>query len=138
MCNACYEIDFDIEDDEEYYEDLPDPEDIDVLTFDWRLSGPLSPDAPIVVNDKGGKQSDVAFRFDLLPRDALFEVARILKDGAEKYGIDNWRLIESTDHLNHALIHIFAHLNGDTQDEHLQHAATRLLMALDMKIEEDK
>jgi Domain of unknown function (DUF5664) len=58
-------------------------------------------------------------------------LAQVLKDGADKYGPDNWRKIGRADHLNHCLAHIFAHLAGDSGDEHLTHAACRLLFAME-------
>jgi hypothetical protein len=56
-------------------------------------------------------------------------VAQVLHLGAVKYGENNWRGIPVSDHLNHALIHIYAYLSGDTQDNHLGHAACRMMMA---------
>jgi hypothetical protein len=88
-------------------------------------------DAPIVVNEKGGKQSSSPYRMDLLPMRASLAVAKVLKYGADKYGDENWRNIPVRDHLNHALVHVASHLVGDTQDDHLEHAACRLLMALE-------
>lgn len=89
-------------------------------------------DAPTVVNDRGGKQSAVPFRCDLLPPLGALEVAKVLKVGADKYGDDaNWHKVTTREHLNHALSHLFAFLAGDGQDDHLGHAACRLLMALD-------
>jgi hypothetical protein len=60
-------------------------------------------------------------------------VAEVLKGGAEKYGPDNWRRIPVAEHLNHAMTHILAYFAGDTQDHHLEHAACRMMMALEMK-----
>jgi len=98
----------------------------------------VGPNAPVATNSKGGKQSTVQFRCDLLPPLAVLEVAKVLKQGAEKYAINNWKLIDVNDHINHAMIHAFAFLNGDTSDDHLSHAACRMLMALQMKLEEQK
>ena len=39
-------------------------------------------------------------RMDLLPPKAIFEVAKVLGFGAEKYGPENWRLLDLS------LIHI--------------------------------
>lgn len=89
-------------------------------------------DAPVYENEHGGKQSDSPYRFDLIPERALFEVARVFKEGAEKYGEDNWLKIPVNSQLNHALQHQYAHLAGDEQDEHLIHAACRGLMALEV------
>lgn len=90
----------------------------------------IGKDAPTTVNDAGGKQSAVNFRFDLMDPTAMFSLGRILAEGERKYGVDNWRKISQRDHINHALIHIYAYLAGDTQDEHLEHAFCRLMFAL--------
>jgi tagatose-1,6-bisphosphate aldolase non-catalytic subunit AgaZ/GatZ len=63
---------------------------------------------------------------------AILDVAAVLKYGADKYGDNNWRKIPTQDHLNHALAHIFAYLQGDKGDHHLGHAACRTLMALEI------
>ncbi|UZV39981.1 hypothetical protein LPP2_g13 [Leptolyngbya phage LPP-2, strain SPI] len=92
----------------------------------------MSDEAPTTTNASGGKQSHLGAAFELLPPDALTQVAVILEHGAKKYGIDNWRLIPRHDHLRHALGHIFAYLrNKDTKD--LQHAACRILFSLETK-----
>ena len=59
----------------------------------------------------------------------LVRIAKVLKEGADKYEPNNWRLIPQEEHINHALIHILAHELGDTQDNHLDHALCRLMMA---------
>lgn len=91
-------------------------------------------DAPVTTNANGGKQSHSPFRCDLLPPQAVLAVAKILEHGAGKYGEKNWHKISVSDNLNHALVHMFAYLVGDTQDDHLEHAATRILFALDQKL----
>lgn len=91
----------------------------------------LGPDAPVAINDKGGKQSVSPCRCDLLPAKALLHEAAILKYGADKYGDNNWRKIPLKDHINHALTHILAFQDGDTQDDHIGHATCRMLMALE-------
>lgn len=96
---------------------------------DWGVkSGPnLSPNAPL---EPGGLQSLLNLRFDLLDTKAMFQLAGILDYGAKKYGENNWRKILVESHLNHALTHIFAYLQHDTQDDHLGHAFCRLMFAL--------
>jgi hypothetical protein len=91
-------------------------------------------DAPTVVNEAGAKQSATLYRADLLPAAATLAVAGVLKHGADKYGDNNWRGIPVDDHLNHAMVHVFAYLAGDKQDDHLEHAACRMLMALEKKL----
>lgn len=58
----------------------------------------------------------------------LFTVARVLKEGATKYPRNNWQLIPPEDHFNHALIHLYALLEGDVQDDHYGHFLTRMAM----------
>lgn len=60
---------------------------------------------------------------------AMMKISQVLKEGAEKYEVNNWRLIPQEEHINHAMIHLLASLMGDTQDEHLNHALCRLMMA---------
>lgn len=93
--------------------------------------------APLSTNLAGGKQSHLTRDYTLVPPDALAQVSRVLKSGLDKYGKDNWRLIDVNDHLNHCLNHIYLHLANNTQEDHLSHAATRLLMALELQVQED-
>jgi hypothetical protein len=86
--------------------------------------------APIVVNKKGGMQSYTAYAFHTIDPIAMQEMAKVMAEGCRKYAQDNWRLISVEEHLNHLLMHIFAHLAGDTQDDHLAHAMTRAMFAL--------
>ena len=90
----------------------------------------LGKDASVSVNERGGKQSALPYRFDLIDPHALFALAKVLHMGAEKYGEDNWRNITVREHLNHLLAHVYAYLAGDTQEEHLEHAFCRAMMAL--------
>lgn len=85
----------------------------------------------IEVNEHGGKQSKLSTRLDLLPPAAILEAGRILKLGADKYGIDNWRSISVDEHKNHALTHLFS---TDDREDHLSHACVRLLMALEISL----
>ena len=94
----------------------------------------LERDAEVCVNEHGGKQSALIYRADLLPPAATLAVSSVLKHGADKYGPRNWRLIDVHEHINHALVHVLAHNAGDTQDDHLEHAACRMLMALEIKL----
>lgn len=59
----------------------------------------------------------------------LFDIAKVLKEGADKYEPNNWRLIPAESHLSHAIAHLLAYANGDEQDNHLSHAMCRLMMA---------
>lgn len=100
----------------------------------------VSPDAPITTNENGGKQSASPYAFELLPPYAMFAAAEVARHGADKYGESfehrNYKKIDSKSHLNHALAHIYAYLDGDLQDDHLAHALVRLMFAVDMDHEE--
>jgi hypothetical protein len=88
-------------------------------------------DAPTRTNEHGGRQSDSPYRADLLPALALLAVAKVLKHGADKYGENNWHLIPAAENVNHALVHLLAIQAGDGSDDHIEHAACRILFALD-------
>jgi hypothetical protein len=110
----------------------------------WPLSkiGPslagIGPDAPTIQNERGAKESQTQYRFDLIDARALFRLAHILDYGAKKYGDNNWRGLPLDTNINHALIHIYAHLAGDTQDDHLGHALCRLHFALAIHLAEQE
>lgn len=59
----------------------------------------------------------------------IIKIGKVLKEGADKYKPNNWRLIPQEEHINHALIHILAAAAGDKQDNHIGHAMCRLMMA---------
>lgn len=93
----------------------------------------LGKNAEIEENERGGRQSKLPYDFTLIDSDALFTLANVLYEGSKKYEIDNWRRIPTEPHLNHALAHIYAYLEGNTDDNHLGHAFCRLMMALAVK-----
>ena len=102
------------------------------------ISDIASPDAPRETNAKGGSQSHIPARFDLIDGKALFAMAAVLHQGAEKYGPNNWRLIDVEDHLNHLIMHAYAYLSGDRSDEHLSHIMCRAMFAQAVEITETK
>lgn len=87
------------------------------------------PDAPTTTNDLGAKQSHIPARFDLVDGAAMFEMCKVLHEGAEKYGEDNWRGIGVREHINHLIMHGYAWLQGDQSDEHLSHMMCRSMFA---------
>lgn len=91
----------------------------------------VGPDAPTIETPGGGKHSDSPYAPHLLPARGVLHVSAVLKEGAKKYARDNWRLIGREDHVSHALTHLLALVGGDKSDDHLGHAACRLLMALE-------
>lgn len=73
---------------------------------------------------------------DLLPMEALLQVADVLKDGAKKYGRNNWQKgMRWTRLLGGALRHLFAWGKGEDTDpetgrSHLAHAACCVLFLM--------
>lgn len=88
------------------------------------------------LKDEANKFDGAKPRMELLPADALEDVARVLTFGAQKYAAHNWcrgmawgRLIGA------ALRHIFAFARGEDTDAesglpHLAHAACCILFLL--------
>ncbi len=103
---------------------------------DISIASIADPDAPMTTNEKGGSQSDIPVRFDLIDAKAMFEMAKVLDHGAKKYGANNWRKIDVDDHLNHLLMHTYAYLAGDRTDEHLSHILCRATFALGVTLQE--
>ena len=72
-------------------------------------------------------------RADLLPAEALLEVSRVMAEGELKYGAGEvWRQQCWEFHYNRAMIHIFKFKAGYSDEDHLAHAVTRLLMAQEL------
>jgi dATP/dGTP diphosphohydrolase, N-terminal len=92
------------------------------------------PDAPTIYNEHGAGQSDIPYRFDLIDAHAIASIAKVLKNGADKYGANNWRKIEVEDHLNHLIMHAYAYLAGDKTDDHLAHIGCRAIFALGVSL----
>ena len=89
----------------------------------------------ITTNDNGGMQHFRPYRAQALPPRALIEVSKVRYIGYSELGYDddNYKSIPKEEHIGRALIHIFAYLAGDTSNNHLAHAATRILMALELE-----
>jgi hypothetical protein len=66
--------------------------------------------------------------------DALLAIAEVMRTGARKPH-EHWRAYPATHHLEHARAHLERLAEGDRSEEHLAHAATRLLMALATKVQ---
>lgn len=91
----------------------------------------VGPETPTITTAQGGVHSDIPYRFDLIDPRAMLALARVLDYGIRRgYAANNWRYIDTEAHLNHVLMHINAWLAGDPQDDHLEHAFTRLMFAL--------
>lgn len=95
----------------------------------------VEPDAPVVVNEKGGKQSDSPYAFHMIPVSSILAAAEVCAYGAKKYGETignrNYTKIPAEEHINHAIAHMYAYLAGDRTDDHLGHAIVRTMFAYD-------
>ena len=81
----------------------------------------------------------------LLPPNSIVEVGKVLTYGAEKYDPENWRKVDDLQnrYTSAALRHIFAHMEGEKNDEetglsHLAHAMCCLLFKLEDELLECK
>ena len=73
-------------------------------------------------------------RFDLLPANAIFALARLIERGAKQYGDRNWeRGIPISSFIDSGLRHAFQASRGDTDEEHLINAAWNFLCAYETK-----
>lgn len=99
---------------------------------------------PVTTNATGGKQSDSPYFLRGLPPKAALRIARILKEGAQRYEADpfgdisdrNWHHISSDEHLEHVLMHAVAILAGDESTDHAGHLATRAMFFLHQRLAE--
>ena len=101
-----------------------------------------------VVNAAGGRQSEIDTSFIEVPQFALQEVARVMAQGAKRYGRHNWHKISVLENIDHLGGHLMAFMTlahageatrtlGDEYPklvEEMSHAACRTLMALDQLI----
>jgi hypothetical protein len=98
----------------------------------------VSPDAPIVTNEKGGQQSQSDYAFHMIDAEAITDLAKRLAYGATRYSRDNWRKIPAEEHMNHMMVHWYAHAAGDTSDDHMSAFFCRAMMAYACARAEDR
>lgn len=115
------------------------PQEPDGMAGDYQVDrpSPVCPDGgAIKVYESGAKRSDIGdCRYDLIP--GLHSVALAMGQGAKKFGENNWRGLESSICINHALRHIFLWLSGDRSEPHMSHAACNLLMLVELEERKD-
>ena len=87
---------------------------------------------------EGRKYDGDKAKLYLLPPKSILEVGKVLTYGAEKYDAENWRKVPDLQnrYTSAALRHIFAHIDGESDDEetglsHLAHAMCCLLFKLE-------
>jgi hypothetical protein len=64
---------------------------------------------------------------------ALEAVAGVMRDGAASHPDNDWVRRDPDYHIGRAEEHLRLLREGDQQQDHLSHAATRLLMALTLR-----
>lgn len=66
-----------------------------------------------------------------VPEVGLDRVRKVLVAGCIKYGPANWRGIGPLEHFDHAREHLKLYAEGDRGEDHLAHAATRILFCIE-------
>jgi hypothetical protein len=67
------------------------------------------------------------------PASALVKIAEVMDEGAKRYARGNWRRIPYWSQIDHVVQHLTAHAMGDTSDDHIGHALTRLAFAIEVE-----
>lgn len=101
----------------------------------------------IKATPKEPTRTKIGVRMDLIPGDVLLEVAKVLAQGAEKYGENNWkqsRLTGDKSALNHCLKHLACYQagipddDGDDPNIHITHAIVNLVFELHYNLHPEK
>ncbi len=88
-----------------------------------------------------GDQTKIPFSIKNYIAPALLRVAKVEHEGAEKYGDDNWHYVSKEDDITHAIRHLILSMTGsneDGKDDHLAHAACRIMMAIGLEEKEKR
>ena len=96
-----------------------------------------------LIKEEGQKDDGDKVRYDLIPAEALHELARVLTFGAKKYGPENWRKVPDAEarYFAAAMRHLWAWKRGEDLDpesrlSHLGHALCCVSFLLEMDIDE--
>lgn len=86
---------------------------------------------------EGKKYDKEKDRWDLLPIEPIEQVVKVLTMGANKYGPNNWRGVESERYYAALLRHLTAWRKGEMNDSesglsHLAHAMTNIIFLMEL------
>lgn len=90
-------------------------------------------DDEILTEDGGGKREHFYPRYELIERELIDRIAKVMTQGAAKYGEYNWRKFNEEqvkDIPRHAFKHMVDYMHGDQSEDHLANAACNIMMAM--------
>lgn len=77
-----------------------------------------------VTYESGAARSTMDVRWDLLCEEFIRDMAVVMKEGADKYGDNNWKAgVPEGVTINHLLEHLFKWQDGDRGELHLAKVA---------------
>lgn len=94
---------------------------------------------PVQTTETGGKQHKRPYRMQAVPPRAILEVGKVREKAYSEYGYpdENYKQIDIRENVGRAIMHLYAWLAGDSSNDHLSHAATRCLFALEQELEQE-